>query len=131
MIVDSSAVLAVLFREPEAETYEELISDSHCRMSTANALESAMVAEGRRSHGAAELFDDFREWSGIELVPITFDHFSAARKAWRRFGKGRHPAALNFGDCFAYALATIEDEPLLFKGLDFSRTDIRPAFKHG
>lgn len=127
MIVDSSAVLAVLFREPDAETYEEVISTSRCRLSTANALESAIVAEGRRSNGAGELFDDFLVWSGIELVPVTVDHFSVARNAWRRFGKGRHPAALNFGDCFAYALAKIEDEPLLYKGFDFSHTDISSA----
>ncbi len=131
MIVDSSAVLAVLFDEPDAKNFEDMIADSHCRMSAANALESAIVLESRGPNPVGDLLDDFIVESSIELVEVTVDHFSAARRAWRRFGEGRHPAALNFGDCFAYALATIEDEPLRFKGLDFSRTDIRPAFKHG
>ena len=127
MIVDSSALLAVLFQETDAERFEELIAASHCRMSLANALESAIVVESRGNQEASELFDAFLVSSGIEMVPVSAVHSSAARTAWRRFGKGRHPAALNFGDCFAYALAKVLDEPLLFKGSDFSQTDIRSA----
>lgn len=128
MIVDSSALLAVLFDEPDAKSYHHVIADSHCSLSAANALEAAIVLEGRGSNLAGDLLDDYIAESRIELVAVTADHFSVARNAWRRFGKGRHPAALNFGDCFAYALAKIVDEPLLYKGNDFSRTDIRSAF---
>ena len=77
----------------------------------------------------AEL-DAFLESTGIELAPVTVEQLSAARRAWRRFGKANHPAALNFGDCFAYALAAATGEPLLFKGDDFARTDITPALPH-
>lgn len=127
MIVDSSAILAVLFGEPDAAMYEELIAASHCRLSSANALESAIVAENRGGSGSGELFDAFLSASAIEIIPVTIEHFSAARIAWRRFGKGRHIAGLNFGDCFAYALSITSGEPLLFKGHDFMRTDIQPA----
>ena len=127
MIIDSSALLAVLYREPDAERYEELIATSGCRLSVANALEVAIVVEGRGGTEAGQELDAFLTSTGIELVPVTTEHFSAARRAWRRFGKGRHPAALNFGDCFAYALADVTGEPLLFKGSDFARTDVRAA----
>ena len=127
MILDSSAVLAVLYREPDAEKYEELIATSGCRMSVANALEVAIVVEGRGGMEAGQELDAFLSSTDIELVPVTAEHLAAARRAWRRFGKGRHPAALNFGDCFAYALADVTGEPLLFKGGDFARTDVRAA----
>ena len=127
MIIDSSAMLAVLYREPDAERYEELIATSGCRLSVANALEVAIVVEGRGGMEAGQELDAFIDSTGIELVPVTEDHLAAARRAWRRFGKGRHPAALNFGDCFAYALADVTREPLLFKGEDFARTDVRAA----
>ena len=127
MILDSSAVLAVLYREPDAEKYEELIATSECRMSVANALEVAIVVEGRGGMEAGQELDAFLSSTDIELVPVTAEHLAAARRAWRRFGKGRHPAALNFGDCFAYALADVTGEPLLFKGGDFARTDVRAA----
>ena len=76
---------------------------------------------------AGHELDAFMERAGVELVPVTLDHVERARRAWRRFGKGNHPAGLNFGDCFAYALADVEREPLLFKGNDFARTDIETA----
>ena len=127
MIVDSSALLAVLYRESDADQFERLIATSECRMSVANALEVAIVLEGRGGVEAGQELDAFIESTGIELAPVTAQHFAAARRAWRRFGKGRHPAALNFGDCFAYALSDATGEPLLFKGGDFSQTDVRAA----
>ena len=128
MIIDSSAVLAVLFGEADAETYEKGIATaSPCRMSVANVLEASIVVESRGGAAAGHELDVFLERAGIELIPVTLEHLEAARRAWRRFGKGHHPAALNFGDCFAYALAKVENEPLLFKGDDFTRTDVEAA----
>ena len=96
-------------------------------MSVANALEAAIVVEGRGGAAAGSELDAFLETAGVEFAPVTAEHFGAARRAWQRFGKGNHPAALNFGDCFAYALAEAAGEPLLFKGNDFARTDIPSA----
>ena len=86
-----------------------------------------MVAEGRSGAEAGHDLDAFLEEARIELVPVSLEHAHAARRAWRRFGKGNHPAGLNFGDCFAYALAQATREPLLFKGDDFTLTDIEAA----
>ena len=128
MIVDSSAVLAVLYREPDAERFERAIASAPgCRMSVANALEASIVMEGRGGSAAGHALDRFLKAAVIELAPVTAEHMEAARRAWRRFGKGNHPAALNFGDCFAYALADVTGEPLLFKGGDFARTDVEAA----
>ncbi len=128
MIIDSSAVLAVLFGEADAETYEKGIATaSPCRMSVANVLEISIVVESRGGTAAGHELDVFLERAGIELIPVTIEHLEAARQAWRRFGKGNHPAALNFGDCFAYALAKVKNEPLLFKGNNFTRTDVEAA----
>ena len=127
MIVDTSAILAVLFREDEAPEFENLIATSPCRMSVANVLESAMVVEGRGGRAAGRALDAFLASAAIEAAPITADQLEIARDAWRRYGKGNHPAALNFGDCFAYALASASGEPLLFKGNDFAQTDVLAA----
>ncbi len=128
MIVDTSAVLAVLFRESDAERYDTAIAEaSRCGMSMANLLETAIVVESRSGGAAGNELDAFLDEAGIELEPVTLDHVRAARRAWRRFGKGNHPAGLNFGDCFAYALAEVSGEPLLFKGGDFELTDIEAA----
>ena len=128
MIVDSSAVVAILNREPDAEYYEVAIATAPtCRMSIANALEASIVVEGRGGAAAGHELDLFLKTAGITLAPVTAEHFDVARSAWRRFGKGNHPAALNFGDCVAYALAKTTGEPLLFKGGDFIHTDIEPA----
>ena len=128
MIIDSSALLAILYREPDAARFEQLIATTpNCRMSVANALEASIVVEGRGGAEAGDEFDAFLQSAGIELTPVTTEHLVAARRAWRRFGKGNHAAALNFGDCFAYALAETTGESLLFKGNDFTRTDIPPA----
>ena len=128
VIVDSSAVLAVLYREQDAERYETAIAAApNCRMSVANVLEVSIVVEGCGGAAAGHELDVLLESVAIELAPVTVEHIEAARSAWRRFGKGNHRAALNFGDCFAYALAKTTSEPLLFKGEDFARTDIEPA----
>ena len=128
MIVDTSAVLAVLFGEPDAERYERaIVGASRCRMSVASLLEAAIVLESRSGAAGGHELDVFVERALIELAPVTAEHAQAARRAWRRFGKGNHPAGLNFGDCFAYALAEATREPLLFKGRDFALTDIEAA----
>ena len=128
MIVDTSAVLAVLFGEPDAERYERAIAGaSRCRMSVASLLEAAIVLESRSGAAGGHELDVFVERALIELAPVTAEHAQAARRAWRRFGKGNRPAGLNFGDCFAYALAEATREPLLFKGRDFALTDIEAA----
>ncbi len=127
MIVDMSALLAVLFQEEDAPRFETLIAASSCRMSVANVLEAAMVVEGRGGRPAGDALDAFLACADITAMPISTDQLDIAREAWRRYGKGNHPAALNFGDCFAYALASTENEPLLFKGGDFAQTDIPAA----
>ena len=127
MIVDTSAVLAVLFREADAAHYARRIATaSPCRLSVANLLEASIVI-GRRGAATDGDLDLFIEAGAIELTPVTAAQVDSARRAWRRFGKGSHPAALNFGDCFAYALAETTGEPFLFKGKDFTRTDIAQA----
>lgn len=128
MIVDTSAVLAVLFDEPDAERYvRALAGASRCRMSVVSFLEAAIVLESRAGAAAGPNLDLLLERAPIELEPVTLEHAQAARRAWRRFGRGNHRAALNFGDCFAYALAEATREPLLFKGQDFALTDIDTA----
>ena len=128
MIVDTSAVIAILFEEDEAERYHQAIADApHSRMSVANFLEAAMVLEGRSGLAAGRILDAYLQESGIELEPVTAEQAQAARRAWRRFGRGNHPAGLNYGDCFAYALAEVMREPLLFKGEDFALTDVEVA----
>ena len=128
MIVDSSAVLAILFSEPDARRHAgAIMAASPCRMSVANVLEASIVVERRGGDATAHELDTLLNSAEIELVPVTIEHLEAARRAWRRFGKGNHPAALNFGDCFAYALAKATGEPLLFKGEDFAQTDIEAA----
>ena len=128
MIVDSSAVVAILNREADAERYEDAIASAlKRRMSVANLLEASIVVEGRGGAVAGHELDLLLERFGIELEPVTAEQLAAARRAWRRFGRGNHPAALNFGDCFAYALAETTGEPLLFKGGDFAKTDVEAA----
>ncbi len=128
MIVDTSAVLAILFHEPDAAHFARAITlASSRRMSVATLLETTIVLESRSSAAAGYELDAFLQEAGIELEPVTPEHAQAARRAWRRFGKDNHPAGLNFGDCFAYALAEATREPLLFKGQDFELTDIEVA----
>ena len=128
MIVDTSAVMTILFGESEAERYDKAIAEApRCRMSVVSFLEAAIVLESRSGAAAGHELDAFLEEAEIELAPVSADHAQASRRAWRRFGKGNHPAGLNFGDCFAYALAEATQEPLLFKGRDFALTDIEAA----
>lgn len=128
MVVDSSAVLAILFNEPERDAFSTALAGAPVRlMSSVNALETAVVVSARKGpHGARE-FDLLLHRAEFEIVPFTADHLLLAREAYDRFGRGRHPAGLNLGDCCAYALARHAGEPLLFKGDDFPRTDILPA----
>jgi ribonuclease VapC len=125
MVLDSSAVLAILFDEPERQAFATAVEGDPRRLiSTANLLESALIAESRRGEQAGRELDLLLHRADVQFVPVDTDQVEIARAAWRRFGKGRHPAGLNFGDCFAYALAAASDEPLLFKGEDFARTDV-------
>ncbi len=128
MIVDTSAVLVILFRESEADEFGAAMAEATtCRMSVANFLEATMVFESRSGTAAGHELDTLLQDARIELEPVTTDQAHAARRAWQRFGKGNHPAALNFGDCFAYALAETTREPLLFKGDDFALTHVQAA----
>jgi ribonuclease VapC len=127
MIVDTSAVIAMLFGEPEAASFAHVINASpKRRISAASWMEAALVADNRSDLAAAE-FDAFMERLGLEVMPFTIEQARRARDAHRRFGKGRHPAKLNLGDCFSYALAQERNEPLLFKGDDFAQTDVKAA----
>lgn len=128
MIVDSSAVVAILVREADADNLaDKLIGAPRLRMSAATYLELSIVMENKGGPRVGYELDDFIASTKIEIIPFTLEQADAARVAWRRFGKGNHPARMNFGDCFSYALAKTTGEPLLFKGDDFSQTDIQPA----
>ena len=125
MVLDTSAVLSVLFDAPEAEAIEAAIeADSVRLMSAASALEAAIVVEARYGEPGGRELDLLLHKAKIDLVSFDIAQVELARQAYRRFGKGRHPAGLNFGDCFAYALSQRSGEPLLFTSDDFSRTDI-------
>lgn len=125
MIVDSSAVIAVLRNEPEADRFAQALVDHPAKMSAANWLEAAMVADGSGDAQAPRSFDAIIETAEIEVVDVTAAHARKARAAFRRYGRGSgSPARLNFGDCLAYALSAIADEPLLFKGEDLVHTDV-------
>ncbi len=124
MVIDSSALLAILFKEPERlEFIEAIASDPVRLLSVVNALEAALVVETRKGEAGGRELDLLLHRSKIEGVAFQPEHAEAARAAWRKYGKGRHPAGLNLGDCCAYALSKISGEPLLFKGEDFKKTD--------
>ncbi len=130
MIVDTSALLCVLLDEPQAGRVLEAIVDAPApRMSAANWFELAMIVEEHGGRLASLRLDEFIRTAGIEIAPVTVEQAAAARNAWRYFGRHKHSARLDFGDCFAYALAKTAGEKLLFTGEDFSRTDIEPALK--
>ena len=125
MIVDTSAVVAILMREPGFETVlSRLTSDPNPAIGTPTLAEAAIVLSARLSRDSRSLLSRFLAEASIALVPFGESHLSAAVEAWLRFGKGRHPAALNFGDCLSYAVARLADTPLLCVGDDFARTDI-------
>ena len=125
MIIDTSALLAVLYQENDAEQFAKAIATaSICRMSAANFLEAAINIDSYGDAEASRQLDNFIRQAGIEISSITLEQAQIARQAYQDFGKDRHKAKLNFGDCFAYALAKETGEPLLFKGNDFIYTDI-------
>jgi ribonuclease VapC len=128
VIVDSSALVAVIRNEPDARLYfDAMVSARGPQVSAANLLESAIVADGRGPVGARK-FDQLVAGLDLDVVPVDADHVAVARQAYRDFGRGSgHPARLNFGDCFAYALASVTGESLLYKGDDFNHTDVRSA----
>ena len=128
MVVDPSALLAVLLGEPTARRLTTALEHSTLvRISAAGLLESGIVTLSRLGEDGEGRLDRLLHRIGAEVIPVTREQSEIARSAFRRFGKGRHPAGLNFGDCFSYALARALDEPLLFVGDDFSRTDVRVA----
>jgi ribonuclease VapC len=125
MVFDTSALLALLLDEPEAEQFRVAVEEDTTRLvSAATLVETALVIEARKGESGGRELDLLVHKAEIVVVPVEADHVSEARRAYRRFGKGRHAAGLNFGDLFAYALARVSGEPLLFKGDDFARTDI-------
>ena len=127
-MIDTSAVLAILLDEPERRSFNEAIeADRERLMSAANYLEAAIIIDDRLGPEGAKDLGLLVATADIEVVPVTLAQAEIAREAYRRFGKGNHPARLNYGDCFAYALAKESGEPLLFKGGDFGRTDIARA----
>jgi ribonuclease VapC len=128
MVLDSSAILAILLDEPERPRFTRLIEQDPARLvSAATLVEVSIVIESRKGEAGRRLLERFLELTGSEVVPFTADQAELASDAFRRWGKGRHPAGLNFGDVFAYALAEVTGEPLLFKGNDFTRTNIASA----
>ena len=128
MVVDTSAIMAILLREPDAGLFEQALAASTSRLlSAATRVELSIVAEGRKGDRGRMDLDNFLAMVQFNIVPLNEIQSNLAIGAFRRFGKGRHQAALNIGDCFSYALAKAMDHPLLFKGKDFAQTDIRPA----
>lgn len=127
MVIDSSAVLAILQDEPERRTFNESIEGAESRlMSVASFVEVSVVIETRYGAEGLRDLDLLVDRAGIELTAVDVEQAMMARHGFIRFGKGRHPAGLNYGDCFSYALARVLGEPLLFKGNDFSQTDVTP-----
>jgi ribonuclease VapC len=133
MVLDTSAVVAILKNEPERRKFNEAIEASESRsMSTASFVECSMILESRYGADGVRDLDLFIAKAQVSLVPVDEEQADLARRAYRKFGKGRHPAGLNFGDCFSYALSRALDLPLLFKGNDFSQTDVEchPSVNH-
>lgn len=125
MVIDTSALAAIFFHEPERPTFRDAIVAADVRLiSAATMLETGLVVEARRGGGAGREFDLFAVRANFQIIAVDGEQAELARSAWRRYGKGRHPAGLNFGDCFVYALAKATGEPVLAKGGDFAKTDI-------
>lgn len=125
MVIDTSALVAIFLAEPERKHFLELIVQSERRLvSAASVLETGMVLESKGGEAVGREFDLFVVRVKLEIVPVDAEQVEIARSAWRKYGKGRHAAGLNFGDCFAYALAKSSGEKLLAKGEDFRYTDI-------
>lgn len=125
MVLDTSALLALLLDEAEAESFRVALEDDQSRLvSAATLLEAALVIETRKGEPGGRELDLLIAKAGITIVAVDDDHVAEARRAWRRFGRGRHAAGLNYGDLFSYALSKTSGEALLFKGEDFTRTDV-------
>ena len=128
MIIDSSALICLLLGEPEAEFIGRALSQTDRNaMTAATFLETAMVITNRLGDAGESALREVLAWASIEVVPVDWEITQLVLNGWRRFGRRRHPAGLNFGDCFSYALAIQRAEPLLYKGNDFSQTDVTPA----
>jgi ribonuclease VapC len=128
MIIDTSAIIAILFDEYDAETYAKAITRADsCRISAATFVETAIVVEAQTKNNGGRQLDAFIRRAGIAIESVTEEQAHIARQAFIDFGKGRHPAGLNHGDCFSYALSKTTREPLLFKGKDFAKTDLSAA----
>ena len=128
MVIDTSALLAILWNEPNSPHLLDAIElDPRLRISAASIVESGIVVQARHGDAGERELDALIHRLAIDVVPVTAEQADIARSAYRRYGKGRHEAALNYGDCFSYALAAVADEPLLFVGTDFSQTDVRVA----
>jgi ribonuclease VapC len=126
MVLDTSALFALLLEETEAEDFRLAVEEDTARLvSAATLLETALVIEARKGEPGGRELDALVQKADVVVVPVDADQVSEARRAYRRFGKGRHAAGLDFGDIFAYALARTSGGPLLFKGDDFAKTDIR------
>ena len=127
MVIDSSALIAILLGEPEAESLAAAIAgDGRRLMSAFSALETAIVIEAKKGEAGGRELDQLMHRASVEIVPMNAEQVEMAREAWRKYGKGHHPAGLNIGDCCSYALSKYSGEPLLFKGDDFAKTDISP-----
>jgi ribonuclease VapC len=125
MVIDASALIAIFFAEAERQPFLNAITSAGSRLiSAASVLETGVVIEARQGEAAGREFDLFVVRANLQIVSVDAEQADLARSAWRKYGKGRHPAALNFGDCFSYALAKVSGEPLLAKGTDFASTDI-------
>lgn len=125
MVIDTSALVALLGMEAEAARLAAAIEADATRLiSAASVVEAALVIEARYGPAGGRELDLLIAKAGLSVEPVTAEQAEIARQAWRRFGKGRHPAGLNYGDCFSYALAKVTGEPLLFKGTDFPQTDL-------
>ena len=128
MVIDTSSLLAILQHEPERDAFLAVIDAAAVRViSAASVVEASMVVLSRSHEDGLRILQALLADLRIEQAPLTSEHAAFAVDAFRRFGKGRHPAALNLGDCFSYALAKATNQPLLFKGGDFSHTDISGA----
>ena len=124
MILDTSAVVAILLKEPACEELLRTMAGANAAIGTATLTETAIVLSARLKRDARSLLSRFLAEASLTVIPFGEAHYSTAVDAWLRYGKGRHPASLNFGDCLSYAVARLANEPLLFVGDDFARTDI-------
>ncbi|MGB6538735.1 MAG: type II toxin-antitoxin system VapC family toxin [Xanthobacteraceae bacterium] len=130
MVIDTSAIIVILLAEPESDIFARILAGSSPLVISAVTLhEVSLVMHGKARRAGVQLLDDFLRSSKIEVSSVTIEDAIAAREAYFRYGKGYHSAGLNFADCFSYALAKMRSEPLFFKGGDFFKTDVVPAWR--